>query len=334
MDYGVEARNNNGRRKGSKTSVYAALAGNLLVAATKFVAAVFTGSAAMLSEGVHSLVDTGNEALLLYGMHRAALPPDSKSPMGHGRELYFWSFIVALLIFSLGACISLYQGVVRIISPTPIQHIWVSYAVIGLSALFEGGSWWIARKQFKHDKHAKGYLEAARRSKDPTTFTVLFEDSAALVGLLTAFVGIFLSHHLGRPVFDGIASVVIGIILACTAAFLMRETKGLLIGEQASAKLQDRITEIADNDKTVERANGVLTVHLGPDHVVVMLSVKFIDGAHTADIENSVQRIEEQARAEFPQVMTMLVKPQRTQEWYQRHQELTRGDRQKEQNSQ
>ena len=204
--------------------IYAALAGNLMVALTKFVAAWITSSSAMLSEGVHSLVDTGNQFLLLYGLRRAARPPDEAYPLGYGRELYFWSFIVALLVFALGAGVSIYEGILHIRHPVEISNPLVNYGVLGLAILFEGASWWVALKDFRRVKGTRGWFQAIREDKDPTTFTVLFEDSAALVGLGIALVGTAASQWLEMPVLDGVASVAIGFVLAITAALLARET--------------------------------------------------------------------------------------------------------------
>ncbi len=202
---------------GSKRVIYAALAGNLAIALTKFAAAFFTGSSAMLSEGVHSLVDTGNGALLLYGMHRAARPADRTHPLGHGRELYFWSFIVALLVFALGAGVSLYEGIIHILAPVPVVNAKVNYIVLGLSFLFEGSSWLVALKEFRRQKGRQGWFQAVRSSKDPSVYTVLFEDSAAMLGLIVAFVSIAASELLGMPELDGVGSIGIAIILGATA---------------------------------------------------------------------------------------------------------------------
>jgi cation diffusion facilitator family transporter len=307
---------------GSKKTVYAALIGNLLIAISKFVAAAVTGSSAMLSEGVHSLVDTGNELLLLYGMRQAAQPPDVTQPLGYGRELYFWSFIVALLIFSLGAGISFYEGVQHIRSPEPIENIIVSYVVLALSALFEGSSWLVAFKEFRRQRGRKGWLAAVRESKDPTTFTVLFEDSAALLGLAVALVGIVASQLTGLPQFDGIASLGIALILAITAVFLARETKSLLIGEKASTELESAILKIAGQRPEVHRANGVLTVHLAPMQVVAALSLEFHDELTAPQIERCVLAIEHSIKSEHPEVTTLFVKPQTRHQWHQRHEQL------------
>jgi cation diffusion facilitator family transporter len=307
---------------GSKKAVYAALAGNFLIAVTKFVAAAFTGSSAMMSEGVHSMVDTFNEVLLLYGMRRAARPPDLTQPLGYGRELYFWNFIVALLIFSVGAGISIYEGIVHILSPEAIESFNLTYIVLGLSAVFEGISWGVALREFWRIKGRKPLLEAVRESKDPTTFTVLFEDSAALLGLAIAFAGILTAQLTGIPEFDGVASIGIGLVLGITAVFLARETKSLLIGESASAMLETAILEIAGRHPAVHRANGVLTVHLGPMQVVAALSLEFRDELTAPEIEACVADLERSIRQEHAQVTTLFVKPQTSHQWRERRDRL------------
>jgi cation diffusion facilitator family transporter len=272
----------------------------------------------MLSEGVHSLVDTGNEVLLLYGMRRAGRPPDRTHPLGHGRELYFWSFIVALLVFALGAGVSIYQGIHHIMDPEPIENVGWNYGVLVASFLFEGFSWVVALREFREQKGAAGYVEAITRSKDPTTFTVLLEDSAALIGLAIAFVGIFLAQALGRPELDGVASVGIGIVLAGVAIFLARESKGLLIGEPALPSVQAAILKMAEADPAIQKANGVITTHLGPRQIVVALSAEFEDHMTAPDIEACVQRLEARVKAELPDVTTVFVKPQTAGTWAKR----------------
>jgi cation diffusion facilitator family transporter len=284
--------------------------GNLAVAMAKFGAAAFTGSAAMLSEAVHSLVDTGNELLLLYGIRRAARPPDEAHPLGHGRELYFWSFIVALLIFALGAGVSIVEGIERVRHPSPVVNPTVNYIVLGLSFLFEGASWCISLKQFRARKGSLGYLEAVRRSKDPPSFIVLFEDSAALVGILIALIGTYASEALRQPVFDGLASIAIGLVLAVTSMLLARESKSLLIGEAARPALVRSICRMAAEQPGIERVNGVITVQMAPHQVFVALSVDFADHLTASDIEAAVAGLEERIKKAHPDVAAVFVKPQ------------------------
>ncbi|TPI30567.1 cation transporter [Mesorhizobium sp. B3-1-9] len=307
---------------GSRRVIYAALAGNLAIALTKFAAAFFTGSSSMLSEGVHSLVDTGNGGLLLYGMHRAARPPDRTHPLGHGRELYFWSFIVALLVFALGAGVSFYEGVIHIMAPEPVVNAKVNYIVLALSFVFEGSSWLVALKEFRQQKGKQGWLQAVQSSKDPSVYTVLFEDSAALLGLIVAFAGILSAELLEIPELDGVGSIGIAIILGATAIFLARESKGLLLGEPASSEVQKKVLAIVQEDPAVQRANGILSVHIGPEEIVAGLSIEFEDHLTAPEIEACVERLEARLKQEMPQISRLFVKPQTTGTWEQRREAI------------
>ncbi|MDL5364538.1 cation diffusion facilitator family transporter [Xanthomonas sp. NCPPB 2654] len=307
---------------GSRLAIYAALAGNLAIAIAKFVAAALSGSSAMLSEGVHSLVDTVNELLLLYGLRRAARPADATHPFGYGRELYFWSFIVALLVFALGAGVSLYEGIAHLRNPEPAGSHTLNYVVLGLSMLFEGGSWWVSLREFRARKGAMGYVRAFRESKDPSLFTVLLEDSAALIGLLIAMLGLLAAQWLQMPELDGVASIGIAAVLACSAFLLARESKGLLIGEPAARPLSDALRRIAGADPDVRAVNGVLSVQMGPEQVVAALSAEFEDQRSTAQIEACIERIERAARAEHPELQALFVKPQTPAAWQARRSAL------------
>jgi len=299
----------------SKQVIYAALTGNFLIAITKFGAALWTGSSAMLSEGVHSLVDTGNQALLLYGHRRADRPPDDLHPLGFGRELYFWSFIVALLVFALGAGVSFYEGIGQILDKHPITDPVVNYVVIAISAVFEGTSWLIARREFNKTRGDQSYYQAFRRSKNAPLFLVLFEDTAALIGLAIALCGNVASYHLDRPELDGVASLGISLVLAVTAVMLARESKELLIGEAAGARVTKSIMEIARKQDGVERVNGMLTVHLAPDEIVLALSLEFADRLTTPEIEQRVAELERQLRSVHPEIVALFVKPQSREQY-------------------
>ncbi|MBQ4856326.1 cation diffusion facilitator family transporter [Rhodanobacter sp. B2A1Ga4] len=294
----------------TRLSVYAALAGNLLVALTKTAAAIGTGSSAMLSEAVHSFVDSGNELLLLHGMRRSTQQADLEHPLGYGRELYFWSFIVALMVFALGAGVSIYQGVVHVRQPQPISRPLVSYVVFGLCFVFEGASWLISLRHFKAAKGPLGYYEAFLCSKDPPSFMVLFEDSAALLGIAIATLGTFAATTLDAPVFDGVASILIGLVLAVVAALLARESKSLLIGERADRRLGASIMRMAGEHDAIARANGLITVQLAPNQVVVALSLTFLDDVRASVIEELVHRLELDIRRRHPEVVALFVKPQ------------------------
>jgi cation diffusion facilitator family transporter len=302
--------------------VYAALAGNLLIAISKFVAAFLGRSSAMLSEGVHSLVDTTNEVLLLYGLHRAGEPPDRAHPFGHGRELYFWNFIVALLVFALGAGVSFYEGVSHIRHPEPVTDPKLSYIVLAVAFVLEGSTWLISLRNVRASKGDLGYLEAFRRSKDPSVFTVLFEDSAALLGLLIAALGILSAQLLNDPRLDGLASIGIALVLAAASILLARETKGLLIGEPADPRLRQAILAIASAAPGVHHVNAVLTSQLGPRQVVASVSAEFDDSLSTPDVEASVDSIESNVREEHPEVVALFVKPEMAERWDARMAEL------------
>jgi cation diffusion facilitator family transporter len=294
----------------SRTSVWAALIGNLLVAATKTVATVLTGSSAMLSEAVHSLVDSGNEVLLLYGQRRARRPPDAEHPLGYGRELYFWSFVVALLIFALGAGVSIYEGVLHVLHPEPMRNVLVNYLVLGLAFVFEGASWFVAFRQFGAARGEQTFFEAFRRSKDPPSFMVLFEDSAALLGIVIAAAGTMAATTLHMPVLDGVASILIGLLLAAVATLLARESKSLLIGEPAERDLVRTIECEVGEVRGVVRVNGVLTSYLSPNQIVVSLNIEFDDGLRVPELEEVVLEIERHIRARHPEVSSLFVKPQ------------------------
>ena len=291
----------------SRKVIIAAFAGNTLVALTKFAAAAVTGSSAMLSEGIHSTVDTGNQALLLYGMHRARRPADENFPFGHGKEVYFWSFVVAILVFALGAGISIYEGVAHLRHPELPEQPLVNYIVLGLAMTFEGAAWYFAFREFSRSRGKWGYIEAVQRSKDPTLFVVLFEDSAAMLGLAIAFFGVLLSDVTGHAWFDGLASILIGLLLAATAAWLAWETKGLLIGESANRWLVDGVRELVSSVDCVDGVNDVLTLHMGPDFVLVTVSLDFRDDTTAGEIERVVEYLDCEIRAHYPKVKRVFI---------------------------
>ena len=263
-----------------------------LIAITKFSAALWTGSSAMLSEAVHSLVDTGNQGLLLHGMKKSRKPADAMHPFGYGMELYFWTFIVAILIFMGGATISVYEGIHKIQHPIAVKDTYINYIVLGLAMVFEAGAWWVAYKEFNKSRGQTPLLRAVRRSKDPTVFTVLFEDTAAMLGLIVAMIGIALADVLGIPVLDGVASILIGVILAGTAMLLAYECKGLLVGEAASLDMQESIRRLLARQRGIKRVNEVLTMHLAPGDILVNISIDFEDSLDSADVEDVITDLE------------------------------------------
>ncbi|MGN6313665.1 MAG: cation diffusion facilitator family transporter [Rhodanobacteraceae bacterium] len=310
------------RGYGSHTIVVVSLLGDLLIAIAKFIAGALAGSSAMLSEGVHSLVDTVNSALLLYGLHRAQQPPDPQHPFGHGRELYFWSFVVALLVLALGAGISFYEGLIHLRRPDRLVDARLSYIVLAVSFVFEIISWAVAMKGIGARKGRLGYFEAFRRSKDPSDFTELLTDSAGLLGLLFALGGVLGSHMLHAPRADGAASIGIAVVLAGTSLLLLRESKNLLIGEPAHPHIGDSILAIARADEGVRCANGVLTFQMGPQQVVANLSAEFDDHLNADQIEQCVNRIEEKAKSENREIVALFIKPQTARTWRRRTERL------------
>jgi cation diffusion facilitator family transporter len=285
----------------SKKVIYAALFGNLLIAITKFVASAVTYSSAMLSEAIHSLVDTGNQMLLLHGLRRSAKPADDQHPFGYGKELYFWAFAVAILVFAVGAGISAYEGIHSLLNPQQVTDAYVNYIVLGLAMCFEGYVWWVAMKAFYAMKGDLGWIAAIRESKDPTVITVLFEDSAALSGLIVAMIGVFLADRYQMPLFDGIASLVIAAILAITAGFLAYETKGLLIGEAAHPETIRQIHAIVSEDERIVHVNNLRTIHFGPADLLIAISLDFTDGLPSEDVEDAVRQMKARIRALYPE---------------------------------
>ncbi len=299
---------------GSKKVIYAAMIGNGLIAILKFAAAAYTGSSAMLSEAIHSVVDTGNQGLLLFGMKRAAREPDEQHPFGYGMELYFWAFVVAILIFAIGSGISIYEGVQKLLNPHPMTSPVINYVVLVLAMIFEGAAWTVAYKEFNKTRGDRDFMTAVRQSKDPVIFTVLFEDSAAMLGLFVAFIGIFCAHMLGLEWADGAASVVIGIILALTAWILAQETKGLLIGEAASPELARGVRRIIGRHGEVRHINELKSMHLGPDDILMVVSIDFHDNMTSVTVEGTVTGIEKAIKKEHPQITRLFLEVQSEQD--------------------
>ncbi len=306
----------------SKKVIYTALIGNGLIAISKFIASAATGSSAMLSEAIHSVVDTGNQGLLLLGIKRARQPPDAAHPFGYGMELYFWTFVVAILIFAVGAGVSIYEGVHKLHNPQLIQNPIINYIVLGLAMIFEGYAWYVAFAEFKRIKGDMSYLEAVRRSKDPTVFTVLFEDSAAMLGLMVAFLGVAGATTLDMPKLDGAASIVIGVILAITAMLLAYESKSLLIGERAKVEVIGGIREIIRRQPEIIALNELLTMHMGPKDILLNLSVDFDDRVSSQQVEEAISDMEQQIKVKYPEVSRVFIE---AQSW-QRHRENLQRD--------
>ncbi|MBT6325318.1 MAG: cation transporter [Bdellovibrionales bacterium] len=293
----------------SKLVIVSALGGNLLISILKFVSAFLSGSSAMFSEGIHSLVDTGNQVLLLLGIKLSKKPADENFPFGHGKEVYFWSFVVSILIFALGAGFLIYEGIHKVIHPNEkITNLSLNYIVLTFSLVFEGIVWFIAVREFmKVKEKGKGYFASIKEAKDPTIFLVLFEDSAALLGLIIALVFTYLGQVTGNIYLDGVASILIGCILALTSIFLAYETKGLLIGESADKKVIQGIKQSLSNVVTIECIHEVLTMHMGPDFILVNISVDFSDHMSAGEVEDKIFEIDQTLKKQFPLIKRVFI---------------------------
>ncbi len=293
----------------SRLTLYAALAANLGIAAAKFAAAAITGSSAMLSEGFHSVVDSLNQLLLLHGQKRSQRGPDERHPLGYGRELYFWSFVVATLVFATGAGLSIHEGIRHIREPEAIGSSWINYLVLAIALPLEGTSWWIAMRAFALANGEHGWWDAVRQSKDPPRFVVLFESSAAMLGLLVAGAGISASVLTGDPRWDGVASLAIGIVLALVALVLVRESKGLLIGDAADPLLQAAVREAIDRRVEVAGVGEIATLHIGPRNIFVGLAVDFDARVPAGRIERLIAEAEAELRGRWPSIRAIYIKP-------------------------
>lgn len=282
-------------------TIYAAIAANFLIAVSKFIVAGITGSSAMLSEGIHSVADTGNQLLLLLGVRRSRVPPDALHPFGHGKELYFWSLVVAIVLFGVGGGMSLYEGIIHLQHPEPIENPLWSYAVLFIGVVVEGAAWLIALRAILEVRgQGQSLWQAVRTSKDPAVFTVLGEDTAALLGLLVAFLGVFLSHRLDMPALDGVASLIIGVILIVVASFLAFESRDLIIGECANPALVKGVRGVLEDEAAVERVERLLTMHLGPKDVLVAMEVRFGESLSVPEVEAAMERVEQRIHESFP----------------------------------
>jgi cation diffusion facilitator family transporter len=288
------------QQHGSKTVIYAALAGNLAIAVTKFGAALYTGSSAMLTEAIHSLVDTGNQGLLLYGLRRAARPPDERHPFGHGLELYFWSFVVALLVFTLGGAFSIYEGVHKVRHPEPIESAWVNFLVLGASMVFEGISFAIAYREFRSRYAHLSLWTGIERSKDPSAFAVLLEDGAALAGLVVALIGVSLSVWFDLPAADGAASIVIGGLLVLTALVLARETRSLLTGESTSPRVLAAARAVLEADSRVTKIDDLSSLHLGPSRVLLAVTLELQKNLTVDQVRATAEDLRDRIAASQP----------------------------------
>ena len=291
----------------SRQAVTAAIAGNVLIAVSKLVAAAFSGSAAMLSEGFHSLVDCGNDLLMLYGMKVSRRPADAEHPFGYGHELYFWTLVVGILFFALGGGMSILNGAMHIAGGRLPEDVSWNYAVIAAAMVFEGASWWFGFKAFRAERRGRSVLETIRGSKDPTTFSVLLEDSAALAGLALAFLGIFLSVRLGEPWIDGASSIAIGVLLCLVAVVMVYESKELLVGEGMEKGTLETLRGLVIADPSIERVDQLLTLYLGPEEVMLAIELRFRAGTKIEDVRRALARLRRAIRERYPRIRRIFV---------------------------
>jgi cation diffusion facilitator family transporter len=286
----------------SRQAVLAAVAGNLAIAATKFLAAAFSGSAAMLSEAIHSLIDTGNGVLMLYGMHRSRRPPDDQHPFGYGHEFYFWTLVVGILVFALGGGMSILAGISRIAAPRPAENLAWNYAVLACAALFESVSWYYGFKAFRAERRGRGVFETIRGSKNPASFATLLEDSAALGGLALAALGIFLAERLAAPWIDGASSVAIGVLLCVVSLVMVIESKGLLVGEGMEKRTLAQLRAMVQADPAVEQVAKLTTLYLGPEDVMLAIELRFRAGTPISDVRAALARVKRTIQGSYPRI--------------------------------
>lgn len=294
----------------NRKSIYSALAANLLIALTKFIAGAFTNSSSMISEGIHSTVDTTNQLLLLYGIKRSKKAPDESHPFGYGKELYFWSFVVSILIFGLGGGLSIYQGIIHIKEPEVMKDPFWNYIVLVLSLIFEGTSLIISVKEFNKTRNGIGWWDSIIKSKDPSSFLVVFEDGAAVAGLIVVMILMGASHSFQIPELDGVASIIVGLILVFVSLILARESRSLLMGEGIAPETKEKIMKLAEKDPTVIRTKSILSTYQSPEEVVLMLIIDFEDHLDTEEITEAIHRIRETIKNEFPLVRFVIIQPE------------------------
>lgn len=294
----------------NQKSIYSALAANLLIAITKFIAGSVTNSSSMISEGIHSTVDTTNQLLLLYGIKRSKKVADQYHPFGYGKELYFWSFVVSILIFGLGGALSIYQGIAHIMKPELMKDPTWNYVVLILSLIFESTSLFIAVKEFNKTRNGMGWWDAIIKSKDPSSFLVVFEDGAAVAGLIIVMILMGISHWLQIPELDGLASVIVGLILVFVSFILARESRSLLMGEGIAPETRQKIAQLAEKDPAVLKIKNILSTYQSPEEVVLMLIVDFKDDLDTQEITGAIERIRESIKKEFQLVRFVLIQPE------------------------
>ncbi len=293
----------------SKLPIYTALAANFGIAVTKFIAAAVTGSSAMISEGIHSLVDTSNEILLLFGIEKSKKPADEVRPFGYGKELYFWAFIVSILIFGLGAGISFYEGITHLEHPVVIKDPFWNYIVLGIAFIFDGVSFITAYKEFNTQRGTTPFWQAIKKSKDPSTFVVLLEDAADLLGLTVAFLGVYFGHLFNEPLYDAVASILIGVILTAISVILARESRSLLMGESVGHRTLAEVRSIIEADPTVHEVVSTPSMYLSPEEILLVICISFYENRTSLEITEAVKRIRANIQKKFPLISKIYIQP-------------------------
>lgn len=294
----------------SKIAIYGALAANMLIAITKFIAGHFTRSASMIAEGVHSLVDTTNQLLLLYGLKQSKKRPDLLRPFGYGKELYFWSFIVAIMIFGLGGGISIYQGYRHVVQPEPLTDPFWNYVVLAASLIFEGSSFILALKAFNKIRGEEPWWQSIINSKDPSSFLILFEDGAAVLGLLIVWICLYLEHVLNNPYLDGIASILVGILLMCVSLILARESRSLLMGEGIAKKTEKRVRQLVLEDPAVISVRNIFSTYESPEEILLVLIITVQNDLDTSAIHDTITNARSRIKNTFPLIKFVIIQPE------------------------
>lgn len=310
----------------SKLPIYAAIAANVGIAISKFIAAAFTGSSAMLSEGIHSLVDTGNGFLILLGIKKSKEKPDEMHPFGRGKSLYFYTLIVAILIFAIGGGMSFYEGITHIQHPEPLTDPTWNYIVLAAAMIFEGSALAISIKNFPKRRGGQSLWQAIKVSKDPSSFAVILEDAAALIGLVIALLGVFLGHQFNNPYFDGGASILIGILLAVMAILLARESKGLLLGESALPYIVKGVAQIVAEDNNIRSAGRPMTMHFGPNEILLALDVNFSRGLSATEVEKTIATLEKRISQQYPAINRIYIEAKGISENREEKKNMDRND--------
>jgi cation diffusion facilitator family transporter len=293
----------------SKSLIIIALVIDILIVITKFIAAAITGSSAMFSEGIHSVIDATSQLLLLLGMKKSNKPADERRPFGYGREMFFWSFIVSLIIFIVGGCVSCYEGMIRLKEPPSTGSPGINYIVLGISFAFICVPAITAMRSFNKERGKIPFWKAFRESRNPSVFITLLSDIGDLTGILIAFAGVYLSHRYNNPVYDGIASILIGIVLIIISVMLVMESKSLLMGEPINRRTMRQIIALVQTDTAVLKVKKHFSIYLSPEEIVLQMIIVFKKRLTADQITKSITRLNDEIKKEFPRVKQIFIEP-------------------------